>query len=39
MKFKHSLEESLGAVRKGIAIYQTGKQLYDIGRVVIPMLL
>ena len=26
-------------VRKGIAIYQTGKQLYDIGRVVIPMLL
>ena len=39
MKWKHSLEESLGAVRKGIAIYQTGEQLYDIGRLIIHMIL
>ena len=39
MKWKHAFEEGLGTLRKGIAVYQTGKQLYDIGKVVIPMLL
>ena len=39
MKWKHAFEESLGTLRKGIAAYQTGKHLYDIRRVVIPMLL
>lgn len=29
----------MGAVRKGVIIYRTGRQIYDIGRVVVPMLL
>lgn len=39
MKWKHAFEETLGVIRKGVSIYQTGKQVYDIGRVVIPMIL
>ena len=39
MKWKHDFEETLGVIRKGVSIYQTGKQVYDIGRVVIPMIL
>ena len=39
MKWKHAFEEGLGTLRNGIAVYQTGKQLYGIGRVVISMLL
>ena len=39
MKWEHAFEETLGVMRKGVSIYATGKQVYDIGRVVIPMLL
>jgi hypothetical protein len=39
MKWEHAFEKKLGAIRKGVSIYATGKQVYDIGRVVIPMLL
>jgi len=39
MKWKHAFEETLGAVRKGVSVYQTANSVYDIGRVVIPMIL
>ena len=39
MKWKHALDEGLGIVKKGIDIYNTGKALYSIGKVVVPMLL
>ena len=39
MKFKHALDEGLGIVKKGIEVYNTGKALYNIGRVVVPMLI
>ena len=39
MKWKHALDEGLGIVKKGIEVYDTGKALYNIGRVVVPMLI
>ena len=39
IKWKHALEEGLGTIKKGLEIYQTGKALFNVGRVVIPMLL
>ena len=39
MKWKHALDEGLGAVKKSIEIYQTGKALWEIGKVVVPMLI
>ena len=38
MKWKHALDEGLGAVRKVIEVYHTGKALWEIGKVVVPML-
>ena len=29
----------LGYVKTGLQVYQTGKALYNVGRVVLPMLL
>ena len=39
MKWKHVLDEGLGAVKKGIEVYHTGKALWEIGKVVVPMLI
>ena len=39
MKWKHAPDEGLGAARKGIEVYHVAKGLYDIGKVVVPMLI
>ena len=39
MKWKHALDEGLGAVKKGIEVYHTGRALWEIGKVVVPMLI
>ena len=39
MHFKRALDEGLGAVKKGIEAYHTGKALWEIGKVVVPMLI
>ena len=39
MKWKHALDEGLGAVKKGIEVYHTGKALWEIGKIVVPMLI
>ena len=39
MKWKHALDEGLGAVKKTIEVYHTGKALWEIGKVVVPMLI
>ena len=39
MKWKHALDEGLGAVKKGIEVYNTGEAFGNIGKVVVPMLL
>ena len=38
MKWKHALDEGLGAIKKGIEVYHAGKALWEIGKVVVPML-
>ena len=39
MKWKHAPDEGLGAVRKSIEVYHTGKALWDIGKAIVPMLI
>ena len=39
MKWKHALDEGLGAIQKGIEVYHTGKALWEIGKVVVSMLI
>lgn len=39
MKWSHTLNEGLGYVKTGLHVYATGKQLFQIGQAVIPMLI
>ena len=39
MKWKHALNEAHGYIQKGLQVYATGNQLYDVGKVMIPMLI
>ena len=39
MKWKHALDEGLGAVKKGIEVYHTGKALWEVGKMIVPLLI
>ena len=39
MEWKHALDEGLGAAKKSIEICHTAKALWEIGKVVVPMLI
>ena len=39
MKWKHALDEGLGAIKKDIKVYYTGKALWEMGKVLVPMVI
>ena len=39
MMWIDAIDDGLGVVRKAIEVYHTGKALWEIGKVVVPMLI
>ena len=39
MRWKHTLDECVGAIRKGIEVYHTGEALWQVGKAIVPLLI